>query len=182
MQALIADLLELSRVGRTTDEFVPVPLDAALDRALEQLDEQIATSGAQIERVTPLPTVPGDRVLLTSLLENLVGNAIKYRREGVAPVVRISAEHDEPAQRWTVTVADNGIGIDPQYAEKIFAIFQRLHLRDSYGGTGIGLALCRRIVEFHGGDIWLDDVGSDDTGATFRFALPEGDVHAEPRN
>jgi light-regulated signal transduction histidine kinase (bacteriophytochrome) len=181
MQALITDLLALSRVGRTTDEFVPVSLDAALDRALENLSDRVESSGAQVERLTALPTVNGDRELLTSLLENLVSNAVKYRREDVAPVIRISAAHDPDHHRWTVTVADNGIGIDPQYAEKIFAIFQRLHLRDSYGGTGIGLALCRKIVEFHGGHIWLEDVGSE-AGATFRFALPEGGTLAESRD
>jgi light-regulated signal transduction histidine kinase (bacteriophytochrome) len=181
MQALITDLLALSRVDRTTDEFVPVSLDAALDRALENLSDRVESSGAQVERLTALPTVNGDRELLTSLLENLVSNAVKYRREDVAPVIRISAAHDPDHHRWTVTVADNGIGIDPQYAEKIFAIFQRLHLRDSYGGTGIGLALCRKIVEFHGGHIWLEDVGSE-AGATFRFALPEGGTLAESRD
>jgi light-regulated signal transduction histidine kinase (bacteriophytochrome) len=160
---------------------VPVSLDAALDRALENLSDRVESSGAQVERLTALPTVNGDRELLTSLLENLVSNAVKYRREDVAPVIRISAAHDPDHHRWTVTVADNGIGIDPQYAEKIFAIFQRLHLRDSYGGTGIGLALCRKIVEFHGGHIWLEDVGSE-AGATFRFALPEGGTLAESRD
>jgi light-regulated signal transduction histidine kinase (bacteriophytochrome) len=181
MQALITDLLELSRVGRSTDEFEAVPLDAVLDRALEHLGDQVAASGAQVERLSPLPTVNGDRALLTSLMENLVSNAVKYRREGVAPVVRVSAERDAAAETWTVTVADNGIGIDPQYADKIFAIFQRLHLRDSYGGTGIGLALCRKIVEFHGGHIWLEHVGSG-VGATFRFALPEGGTLAQSRD
>ena len=181
MQALITDLLALSRVGRTTDEFVPVPLDSALDRALLHLTDRIESANAQIERLTALPTVGGDPELLTSLLENLVSNAVKYRRDDVAPVVRISAEHNAAEQRWTVTVADNGIGIDPQYADRIFAIFQRLHLRDSYGGTGIGLALCRKIVEFHGGHIWLDAVRSGE-GATFRFALPEGGSLAQSRD
>jgi signal transduction histidine kinase len=181
MQALIADLLALSRVGRTTAEFLPVPLEAALDAALATLADEIAESGARIERTSPLPTVDGDRSLLVSLMGNLVGNAVKYRREGVAPIVQIWAEHDETNHCWTVVVRDNGIGIDPQYAERIFAVFQRLHLRDSYGGTGIGLALCRRIVEFHGGRIWLDPVESS-SGATFRFTLPEGASIAESRD
>jgi signal transduction histidine kinase len=181
MQALIADLLALSRVGRTTEEFVPVDLDAVLDAALGTLADRIGEVDGRVERRTPLPTVNGDPTLLTSLMENLVGNAVKYRRDGVPPMVEISAEHDEADKQWTVTVADNGIGIDPQYADRIFAVFQRLHVRDAYGGTGIGLAICRRIVEFHGGRIWLDAVQSSH-GATFKFVLPEGGVLAESRN
>ncbi len=171
MQTLITDLLALSRVGRSTDDFVPVDLDAALDQALSNLGERVDASQAVLRRATALPTVPGDRALLTSLLENLVGNAIKYRRTGVTPEVVVGAERANG--EWTVSVHDNGIGIDPQYGERIFAVFQRLHLRDQYGGTGIGLALCRRIVEFHGGRIWLDELQSG-PGATFRFTLPEG--------
>ena len=91
--------------------------------------------------------------------------------------MQISAELDGAAHRWTFTIRDNGIGIDPEFAERIFAVFQRLHLRDEYGGTGIGLALCRKIVEFHGGQIWLADVESG-SGATFRFTLPESRTSA----
>ncbi|MDT4916289.1 MAG: hypothetical protein QOH89_989 [Pseudonocardiales bacterium] len=181
MQALIMDLLALSRVGRTTDAFVPVALDAALDRALDNLGDRITSSGARIERLTPLPTVLGDPSLLSSLFENLVSNAVKYRREDVAPEIRISAEHGGDEHLWTISVSDNGIGIDPQYAEKIFAIFQRLHLRDSYGGTGIGLAMCRKIVEFHGGQIRLEPVQSQ-SGAVFTFVLPEGPALAQSRD
>jgi signal transduction histidine kinase len=172
MQVLITDLLALSRVGRTTEEFKPIDLGKALDQATATLSDRIVVAGGRVERLSPMPTVPGDRALLTSLLENLVGNAVKYRRDDVAPVVTVAAELDEVARRWTFTVADNGIGIDPQFAERIFAVFQRLHLRDQYGGTGIGLALCRRIVEFHGGQIWLEHVESAQAGATFRFTLP----------
>jgi len=173
MQRLISDLLALSRVGRTTEQFVPVDLDEALDDALATLADLVAESGTQVERLTKLPVVPGDQSLLTSLLENLVGNAVKYRREDVPPVVRIGAEEEETA--WTITVQDNGIGIDPQYAERIFVVFQRLHLRDKYGGTGIGLALCRKIVEFHGGRIWLAEPAVESqAGATFRFTFPKG--------
>jgi signal transduction histidine kinase len=181
MQVLITDLLALSRVGRSTEEFVPVDLDLALDSALVTLADRVAEADATVERATRLPSVLGDRVLLTSLFENLVGNAVKYRREDVPPVVRISAEHDAEAHVWTFSVTDNGIGIDGQYAERIFVVFQRLHLRDRYGGTGIGLALCRKIVEFHGGRIWLAPVQSS-PGATFRFTLPEGDQRAEQRD
>jgi light-regulated signal transduction histidine kinase (bacteriophytochrome) len=181
MQLLIADLLALSRVGRNTDAFVPVRLDSVLDQALATLADRIGESDGRVERESALPTVAGDPALLTSLFENLVGNAIKYRREDVAPLVRISADHDPVERLWTVSVIDNGIGIDPQYAERIFAVFQRLHLRDSYGGTGVGLALCRKIVEFHGGRIWLEHVQSS-SGATFRFTLPEGGELAESRD
>jgi signal transduction histidine kinase len=179
MQRLISDLLALSRVGRTTEQFVAVDLDDALDDALSTLNDVIAESGARVERMTKLPVVPGDQSLLTSLFENLVGNAVKYRREDVSPLVRIRAEHGETA--WTISVEDNGIGIDAEYAERIFVVFQRLHLRDKYGGTGIGLALCRKIVEFHGGRIWLADVESEQ-GATFRFTFPKGVLSAESRD
>jgi signal transduction histidine kinase len=193
MQTLITDLLALSRVGRTTEAFVPVALDDVIDRMRATLAERIADTGAQLDVLTALPTVQGDASLLTSLFENLVGNALKYRREGVPPHVRISAERHD-GDEWLFTVADNGIGIESKYADRIFAVFQRLHLRDQYGGTGIGLALCRKIVEFHGGTIWLavpddgdvtdgdDDVDSVVNGATFRFTLPtEGGARAESR-
>jgi signal transduction histidine kinase len=178
MQTLITDLLALSRVGRTTEEFVPDDLNEIFQRVLSSQSDHIAATGARVECRSSLPTVPGDASLLESLVENLIGNAIKYRRDDVAPVVILSAERGE--DEWEFTVADNGIGIDPKYAERIFAVFQRLHLRDQYGGTGIGLALCRKIVEFHGGRIWLDPVQSEPGGATFRFTLPtEGGVRAQ---
>ena len=175
MQALINDLLALSRVGRTTEGFERIDLDAKLDQAILNLGDQITASGATIERLTPLPTIEGDRALMVSLLQNLVGNAIKYRREDFPPVVRIGAERD--GTNWVIRVSDNGIGIDPQYADRIFAVFQRLHLRDQYGGTGIGLALCRRIVDFHGGHIRLDTPDPGE-GAAFVFSLPEGQHRA----
>ena len=104
----------------------------------------------------PLPTVPGEPTLLTALLQNLVGNAVKYRSPDRPCRIRISAE--QRGDDWLLTVDDNGIGVEPQYADRIFTIFQRLHLRDQYGGTGIGLALCRRIVDFHR---WPDLVGGE---------------------
>ena len=170
MQALIADLLALSRVGRSTDAFVPVDTAAALEHALSNLNDAIDAVGAGVGH-SDLPTVRGDAALLASLFENLVGNAIKYHG-AEPPLVVVTAVPDPETGIWTFTVADNGIGIDPQYADRIFAIFQRLHLREAYPGTGIGLALCRKIVEFHGGRIWLDTHAAG-SGATFRFTLPE---------
>ncbi|MCW2644918.1 MAG: putative two-component sensor protein [Pseudonocardiales bacterium] len=168
MQALINDLLAFSRVGRTTEAFARVDTAAVLARVAVELEDQISQAGAVI-RYDALPAVWGDQTLLTALFVNLVGNSVKYRGTE-PPVVRISAE--QAPDGWLFTVADNGIGIDPQYEDRIFAIFQRLHLRDEYGGTGIGLALGRKIVEFHGGRIWLDPGAT--VGATFRFTLPEG--------
>ncbi len=173
MQVLIADLLAFSRVGRTTEGFVPVDTEVALSRALITLDERIVAADAQIVR-GGLPTVDGDATLLSALFQNLVGNALKYRDPARPPRIEISAVREGP--NWCFTVADNGIGIDRQYAERIFTIFQRLHLRDQYGGTGIGLALCRKIVEFHRGRIWLAE--SEGPGATFAFLIPE---HSQPQ-
>jgi light-regulated signal transduction histidine kinase (bacteriophytochrome) len=170
MQALIADLLSLSRVGRTTDAFVAVDTGAALSQALANLAESIDATGAGVGN-SDLPTVRGDPALMVALFQNLVANSIKYR-SSAPPLIVVTAVRDSDAAAWTFTVSDNGIGIEPQYAERIFAIFQRLHLREEYDGTGIGLALCRKIVEFHGGRIWLDTPAGSD-GARFRFTLPE---------
>jgi light-regulated signal transduction histidine kinase (bacteriophytochrome) len=170
MQALISDLLALSRVGRTTDSFVDVDTGAVLDQVLTGLDDQIRTSGAGVGR-SDLPTVEGDPDLLAALFENLVGNALKYHGDE-PPLIVVTARPLRDEGVWQFAVADNGIGIEAQYAERIFTIFQRLHVRDAYEGTGIGLALCRKIVEFHGGRIWLDTDGAGQ-GATFRFTLSE---------
>nr|WP_232831956.1 sensor histidine kinase [Nocardiopsis sp. FIRDI 009] len=162
MQTLINDLLAFSRVGRTKD-FASVDLDVALGDALSSLSTRLEEAGAEVTS-DPLPTVQGDRTLLTQVFFNLVGNAVKFRAEE-DPRVHISVERS--GDEWVFCCADNGIGIEPQYAERIFVIFQRLHTRDKYTGTGIGLAMCKKIVEFHGGRIWLDvDDGSQDTGRT----------------
>jgi signal transduction histidine kinase len=167
MQVLIGDLLAFSRVGRTTERFEPVDTTTAVARAISLLDHRITETGARID-YDRLPVVPGDPTLLTALFQNLIANAVKYHDPDVPPRVQISAHRD--GNVWLFTIKDNGIGIDPQYAERIFTIFQRLHLRDQYGGTGIGLALCRRIVEFHRGKIWLAE--SAGPGATFQFTIP----------
>ena len=118
----------------------------------------------------PLPSVFGDEVQLTQLFQNLVGNAIKYQNKGT-PRVHISVTKSEPG-RWTFSIKDNGLGIEPQYFEKIFGMFQRLHKRDEFSGTGIGLAICKKIVERHGGNISVESCPGQ--GSTFRFALAEG--------
>jgi signal transduction histidine kinase len=173
MQVLINDLLSFSRVGRVNDgtgrndRWGPVVLAEALGEALGNLSTRLEESGAEVT-TGPLPTVPGDRTLLTMLLQNLVGNAVKFRSPDRPPVIAVSAEPD--GEMWRLAVQDNGIGIDPQFEGKIFVIFQRLHTRDEYSGTGIGLALCKKIVEFHGGRIWLEPGYRN--GARFEFTLP----------
>jgi light-regulated signal transduction histidine kinase (bacteriophytochrome) len=166
MQQLINDLLAFSRVGRSSENAADVNMHDCLDSAMDNLSVSIAASGM---RVTAdfLPHVSGERGLLIQLLQNLIGNAIKFRSAG-NPELHISAHRT--GDFWEFACADNGMGIEPQYAERIFIIFQRLHGKDEYAGTGIGLALCKRIVEHHGGRIWLDTSASN--GTTFRWTLP----------
>ena len=173
MQVLINDLLTFSRVGRLNVTHATVDLDTTLDTALGNLAAAIEESGAQIARRDgPLPRVRGDATLLTMLWQNLIGNAVKFRREDRVPQVVIDCERgagDHDGQ-WMFSVADNGIGIAPEFAEKVFVIFQRLHGRDAYTGTGIGLALCKKIVELHGGSIGIDS--THNAGTRFWFSLP----------
>lgn len=167
MQALISDLLDFSRVGRIGATHELVALGDALSAARSALSEILAEEDGEVILEGELPTVLGDMALLTSVFQNLISNAMKFRgRE--PPVMRVCAER--AGEEWQVSCADNGIGIDPEYAERIFLIFQRLHTREAYDGSGIGLALCRKIVEYHGGRIWLDTTYSQ--GACFRFTLP----------
>jgi len=166
MQALIDDLLAFSRVGRIEREPALVSCASALSQARVNLTGEIRRSGAVIDS-TDLPTVRAEFSLLTSLFQNLVGNAIKFRGED-APRIEVASARD--GDYWLLSVADNGLGIDPEYADRIFVIFQRLHDRSAYAGTGIGLAMCRKIVEHYGGKIWLDT--SYQGGARFCFTLP----------
>ncbi|WP_264011029.1 sensor histidine kinase [[Mycobacterium] manitobense] len=172
MQVLINDLLTFSRVGRLNATYAEIELEATLDAALSNLETSIEEAGAQIVRSAPLPRVVGDPTLMAMLWQNLIGNAVKFRHEDRAPRIVINCEagagdHDG---QWLITVTDNGIGIGPEFVDKVFVIFQRLHGRDTYTGTGIGLALCKKIVEHHGGAIWIDTDYSD--GTRFRFTLP----------
>lgn len=172
MQVLINDLLAFSRIGRTVDTFDPVELAASVESALRNLSDVVEATDANFVVEGDLPTVKGDRTLLTTLMQNLIGNALKFRGSE-RPEVRIATHAGDG--EWVVSVTDNGIGIEPRFAERIFVIFQRLHSRDSYTGTGIGLAMCRKIVEFHGGRIWLDV--DHRSGTRFCFTLPQ--IHAE---
>jgi signal transduction histidine kinase len=166
MQRLINDLLAFSRIGRITNGFTEVELDRVLTEVRSQLEVR-AGEDAEISWAD-LPTVEGEEPLLTTLFVNLIGNSLKFRREGVPPVVRISAKRD--GGEWVINVRDNGIGIEAEFADKVFVIFQRLHARDAYEGTGIGLAIVKKIVEYHGGRIWLDlDV---EEGTSVNFTLP----------
>ncbi|WJJ14435.1 ATP-binding protein (plasmid) [Prescottella equi] len=172
MQVLINDLLAFSRVGRIGAGFDRLSLSPPLDKALSNLSTAIAESGARITRPDQLPTVDGDPTLLTMLWQNLVGNAVKFNGSDAGAQITITAQRGDDGM-WLMCVQDNGIGISEEFAEKVFVIFQRLHGRDEYTGTGIGLAMCRKIVEYHGGRIWLDT--SYRGGARFCFTLPSPD-------
>jgi signal transduction histidine kinase len=166
MQVLINDLLAFSRVGRSAVDLGPVSCDTALAGAEANLATQISQSGAVIE-AGPLPVVRAQPSLMTAVFQNLLGNALKFRGDR-PPHVVVTADRD--GAFWSFSVTDNGIGIEPQYADRVFLIFQRLHDRATYPGTGIGLAMCRKIIEYFGGRIWLDT--SVPGGARFCFTVP----------
>ncbi|MDZ4765042.1 MAG: ATP-binding protein [Chloroflexota bacterium] len=169
MKVLITDLLMYSRVQRKRDDFKTVALERVLDRALANLELSIEDAGAQVTSAA-LPTLYGNQGQLIQLFQNLISNAIKFRRDK-PPVVRIGAKRLR--REWEFFVEDNGIGIDQQYIERLFVIFQRLHTKDQYPGTGIGLAICKKVVENHRGRIWVES--TPDQGTTFYFTLPLGD-------
>jgi signal transduction histidine kinase len=166
MQLLINDLLAFSRVGRSGQDLEPVACDKALAAAQANLSAQVGQAGAVIE-AGPLPTVQAQLTLMTVVFQNLLGNALKFRGDQ-PPCIKVSAVRE--GAFWSFSVTDNGIGIEPEYADRVFLIFQRLHDRTAYPGTGIGLAVTRKIVEYFGGRIWLDT--SVAAGARFCFTLP----------
>ena len=167
MQKLIEDLLRFSRVSTHARPFAPVDLGAITHEVLEDLDFEVERSGAVVH-VGDLPTIKGDALQLRQLMQNLLSNALKFRRADVVPEIAIDAA--VAGDTATITVRDNGIGFEPQYSLRIFRVFERLHGRGSYPGTGIGLALCRKIVERHGGTIVADSVPG--AGSTFVVTLP----------
>ena len=173
MQTLINDLLAFSRLGTRGQPFAPVAGEEVLQTALVNLDAACTESGALITH-DPLPMLLGDSTQLTQLFQNLLSNAMKFRRPKQVPQIHISATPGDGF--WQLSVRDNGIGIDPRYFERIFILFQRLHERDTYPGTGIGLAICKKIVERHGGRLWVDS--GPETGSCFHFTIPEAKMMA----
>ncbi len=168
MHAMVQDLLHYSRLPHDQERYAPVDLDAELDSVRANFGRLINDSGATIE-ARALPQVQANPVQVQRLLGNLVANAIKYQPRGQAPVVTIAAV--DRGDRWEIAVADNGIGIDPQFAAQVFEPFRRLHTWDQYEGTGMGLAICRKIVEHHGGRIWIE--APPDGGTRVLFTLPK---------
>ena len=166
MQALIKDLLAYSRVGTKGKSLEPTSCETVLDLTLANLQFAIEENSARVTH-DPLPTVLADQSQLVQLFQNLIANAIKFRGEE-APHVHLAAERHEGG--WLFSIRDNGIGIDEEYGERIFEIFQRLHGRDDYSGTGIGLAICKKIVDCHGGRIWV--TSNPGGGSAFYFTLP----------
>ena len=166
MERLLRDLLEYSRVGSKKKPYRELALGSLLDQALQNLKSNIDATGAEV-KVHELPSVWVDDILIIQLFQNLIGNAIKFSGNK-APVIEIFSEKRE--NDWVIRVHDNGIGIDPQYADQIFIIFNRLHHENEYLGTGHGLAICKKIIERHGGDIWVDSVPGK--WSSFSFLLP----------
>ena len=170
MQALINDLLAYSRAGNGHTEWKPTDCGAVVARALANLRASVEETGARVI-VSDMPTVDGDTAQLTQVFQNLVGNALKFRGQA-APEIHIAAERADGD--WLFSVRDNGIGVEPRHAERIFMIFKRLHGHTEYPGTGIGLSICKKVVERHGGRIWVES--EPGKGATFRFTLPASAV------
>jgi light-regulated signal transduction histidine kinase (bacteriophytochrome) len=167
MEMLVRDLLAYTQVTKFEKPVEAADSGAALATALANLGGAISESGATIT-ADPLPSLPVHITHLQQLFQNLIGNAIKYRSPDRPPVVHIAAERRNGY--WIFTVSDNGIGIEPEYKEKIFGLFKRLHTSDEYSGTGIGLAICQRIVERYHGRIWVES--EPGKGSTFRFTFP----------
>jgi PAS domain S-box-containing protein len=169
MQELIDSLLNLSRVRTHGKPFGPTNLNNVVQVAMKNLSMQISEADAEIQ-VGELPQIIGDAMQLTQLLQNLLNNAIKFRREGTRPKIEIRADVSRDDE-WLVWVRDNGIGIDPKHVQRIYTVFQRLHTREAYSGTGIGLSICKRVIERHQGRIWTES--EPDRGSTFFFTIPK---------
>lgn len=166
MRELINDILAYARIGHHVEPMQPVDMNGLVDYVFKSMESSFTESGAKIER-SNLPTIRGNKTLLGQLMQNLISNAVKFCR--TSPVVTVRAEHKGDA--WEFSVRDNGIGIDARYHDRIFEIFKRLNRREEFRGTGIGLAICKKAVEFHGGRIWLES--AEGKGTTFFFTIPD---------
>ena len=169
MKDQIDGLLEYSRVTIDHRGFQPVNLELILNQVIDNLRTLIEENGAVVN-YNSLPTVMGDDDQLRRIFQNLVGNAIKFRKPNIFPMINISVREDKETSEYVFSVADNGIGMEEQYKERIFVIFQRLHTMEAYKGTGIGLSVVKRIVEHHGGRIWVES--EQGVGSTFYFTIP----------
>ena len=167
MRQLIVDLLAYSRIGQQNQGIGQVDLEKILQQVLFNLEVQIQEANITITH-DPLPTITADKTQMLQLLQNLISNAIKFRSEA-SPKIHVSATQDP--SNWMIQVTDNGIGMERELTKKIFAIFQRLHTREEYPGTGIGLAICKKIVQKHKGEIWVDS--EPGSGSTFSFSIPK---------
>lgn len=173
MKSLISDLLSYSRIGRVDLHVEEIDLAELLSQVSEDLKQTIDATNAQLI-YSQSPKIFGIKSQIEQLFQNLIENALKFKKADTAPIVTISCEDD--GKFWRFSVSDNGIGIDPKYSDRIFKMFHRLHSADQFKGTGIGLAVCKKIVEFHGGKIGLNPDHSN--GAAFFFTLPkEGEGH-----
>ncbi len=170
MQRLLNELLELSRVGRLMNPPVDMPFEEVVSDALTLVHGRLLTRPATVRLVTPLPTVYGDRVRLVEVVQNLIDNAVKFARDETELQIEIGVRAAEPAGEPIFFVRDNGIGIEPQYHERVFGLFNKLDAHSE--GTGVGLALVKRIVEVHGGRIWVESAGMG-RGSTFCFTLAD---------
>ena len=175
MRQLIDDLLSISRVSKQERPLEPIASEVSLNQALANLQEAASEVGAVVTH-DPLPTVVADSAQLARLFENIIGNAIKYR-SNKQPKIHVSAKRKNGD--WLFLVRDNGIGIEPQYAERIFFLFKRLHNKSEYSGTGIGLTICKKIIDHHGGRIWVESELNE--GSTLCFTIPET-PHASQRD
>jgi signal transduction histidine kinase len=176
MQRLVRNVLAYSRVGSQGVELLDVSSDRAMRQALINLQDAIEQSGALVTH-DPLPNVLGDETQLVQLFQNLIGNAIKYQKDGEIPLIHVSST-GSAGDGWTFTVRDNGIGISPEYFEKIFSMFQRLHTWETFTGSGMGLAICKKIVERHGGGITVDSRSGH--GSSFQFTLKSSENNVAP--
>jgi len=178
MEMLVRDLLSYTKASAVENTKEKVDANEALKTTLANLAGAISEAGATVTSES-LPILSVHELHLQQIFQNIIGNAVKYRSPDRAPAVHVSAQRKKGS--WTFAIADNGIGIEPQYKDNIFGLFKRLHTVDQYSGTGIGLAICRRIVGRYGGRIWVES--EPGKGSTFRFTIPagDGDPEGEPR-